>query len=82
VPLLQPRVPLCAHPCQDGDARWTPLLIPLLQSGRIKHVGVSNHDMKEIALADQILGEAGFRVEAPGPPATTCRRPSGITCQM
>ena len=45
-------------------ARWTPPLIPLLQSGRIKHVGVSNHNMKEIALADQILGEAGFRVEA------------------
>ncbi|WP_194892571.1 aldo/keto reductase [Catenulispora pinisilvae] len=45
-------------------ARWTPLLIPLLRSGRIRHVGVSNHNMKEIALADQILGEAGFRVEA------------------
>ncbi|KAA9153802.1 aldo/keto reductase [Amycolatopsis acidicola] len=45
-------------------ARWTPRLIPLLRSGRIKHVGVSNHDLKEIALADQILGEAGFRVEA------------------
>ncbi|PPJ25481.1 aldo/keto reductase [Nocardia nova] len=45
-------------------ARWTPLLIPLLRSGRIKHVGVSNHNMQEIALADRILGEAGFRVEA------------------
>ncbi|MGW5456204.1 aldo/keto reductase [Nocardia sp. NPDC003979] len=45
-------------------ARWTPLLIPLLRSGRIKHVGVSNHNMNQIALADQILGEAGFRVEA------------------
>jgi aryl-alcohol dehydrogenase-like predicted oxidoreductase len=45
-------------------ARWTPPLIPLLKSGKIKHVGVSNHNMEEIALADQILGEAGFRVEA------------------
>lgn len=45
-------------------ARWTPPLIPLLKSGKIKHVGVSNHNLKEIALADQILGEAGFRVEA------------------
>lgn len=45
-------------------ARWTPLLIPLLQGGRIKHVGVSNHNLKQIALADKILGEAGFRVEA------------------
>ncbi|MFE3176505.1 aldo/keto reductase [Amycolatopsis sp. NPDC059090] len=45
-------------------ARWTPLLVPLLRSGRVKQVGVSNHNLKEIALADQILGEAGFRVEA------------------
>jgi aryl-alcohol dehydrogenase-like predicted oxidoreductase len=45
-------------------ARWTPRLIPLLESGKIKHVGVSNHNMAEIARADQILGEAGFRVEA------------------
>lgn len=45
-------------------ARWTPPLIPLLESGKVKHVGVSNHNMEQIALADQILGEAGFRVEA------------------
>ena len=45
-------------------ARWTPHLIPLLQSGKVKHVGVSNHNLSEIKLADQILGEAGFRVEA------------------
>ncbi|MES0179073.1 aldo/keto reductase [Mesorhizobium sp. M0025] len=45
-------------------ARWTPHLIPLLKSGKIKHVGVSNHNLGEIELANQILGEAGFRVEA------------------
>jgi aryl-alcohol dehydrogenase-like predicted oxidoreductase len=45
-------------------ARWTPLLIPLLRSGTIKHVGVSNHTLAQIALADRILGEAGYRVEA------------------
>jgi aryl-alcohol dehydrogenase-like predicted oxidoreductase len=45
-------------------ARWTPPLIPLLRSGKIKHVGVSNHNLEEIAAADRILGEAGFRVEA------------------
>ena len=45
-------------------ARWTPHLIPLLKSGKVKHVGVSNHNLSEIKLADQILGEAGFRVEA------------------
>ncbi|CAG9257457.1 aldo/keto reductase [Paraburkholderia unamae] len=44
--------------------RWTPYLIPLLKSGKVKHVGVSNHNLSEIQLADQILGEAGFRVEA------------------
>lgn len=45
-------------------ARWTPHLIPLLQSGQVRHVGVSNHDLEQITLADKILGEAGFRVEA------------------
>ena len=45
-------------------ARWTPHLIPLLKSEKIKHVGVSNHNLSEIKLANQILGEAGFRVEA------------------
>lgn len=45
-------------------ARWTPHLIPLLKSGKVKHVGVSNHNLSEIELADQILGKAGFRVEA------------------
>ena len=44
--------------------RWTPHLIPLLKSGKVRHVGVSNHNLSEIRLADRILGEAGFRVEA------------------
>jgi len=44
-------------------ARWTPHLIPLLKSGKVKHVGVSNHNLSEIELADRMLGEAGFRVE-------------------
>jgi aryl-alcohol dehydrogenase-like predicted oxidoreductase len=44
--------------------RWAPGLIPLLQAGKVKHVGVSNHDLQENRLADRILGEAGFRVEA------------------
>ncbi|ACB96202.1 aldo/keto reductase [Beijerinckia indica] len=45
-------------------ARWTPHLIPLLESGKVKHVGVSNHNLGEIEFANRILGEAGFRVEA------------------
>ena len=28
--------------------RWTPGLIPLLQSGKVKQVGVSNHSLKQI----------------------------------
>lgn len=45
-------------------ARWTPMLIPLLENGSVKHVGVSNHNLEEIGLANRILGEAGYRVEA------------------
>lgn len=45
-------------------ARWTPHLIPLLKSGKVRHVGVSNHNLSEIGVANQILGEAGFRIEA------------------
>ncbi|AND70481.1 aldo/keto reductase [Dyella thiooxydans] len=45
-------------------ARWTPQLIPLLESGKVKHVGVSNHNLREIELANRLLGEAGFRIEA------------------
>lgn len=44
--------------------RWTQSLIPLLESGKVRHVGVSNHDLDEIARADRILGRAGYRVEA------------------
>ena len=44
--------------------RWTPGLIPLLQSGKVKRVGVSNHNIKEIQHANEILGEAGFKVSA------------------
>lgn len=45
-------------------ARWTPQVIPLLESGKVKHVGVSNHNLEQLRLADSILQEAGFRVEA------------------
>ncbi|WP_343676685.1 aldo/keto reductase [Paraburkholderia heleia] len=45
-------------------AKWTPHLIPLLKSGKVKHVGVSNHNLSEIKLANQLLGESGFRIDA------------------
>ena len=44
--------------------RWTPGLIPLLKSGKVKRVGVSNHNINEIHRANEILGKAGFKVSA------------------
>lgn len=44
--------------------RWTPGLIPLLQSGKVKRVGMSNHNIAEIRRANEILSEAGFKVSA------------------
>lgn len=44
--------------------RWTPGLIPLLKSGKVKRMGVSNHNIAEIKRANEILGEAGFKVSA------------------
>ena len=44
--------------------RWTPMLIPLLQSGQVKAVGVSNHNLAQIKRANEILGGAGFKISA------------------
>jgi aryl-alcohol dehydrogenase-like predicted oxidoreductase len=44
--------------------KWTPGLIPLLKSGKIKQIGVSNHNLEELQLADSILAKEGFRVSA------------------
>ncbi len=44
--------------------KWTPKLIPLFQSGQIKSVGVSNHNLAEIKRANEILGEAGIKISA------------------
>lgn len=35
--------------------KWTPGLIPLLQSGKVKRVGVSNHNLAQIRRANEIL---------------------------
>lgn len=35
--------------------KWTPELIPLAKSGKIKAIGVSNHNLEEIKLAQSIL---------------------------
>lgn len=44
--------------------RWTPGLIPLLKSGKVKRIGVSNHNLDEIRRADEILAKEGFKVSA------------------
>ncbi|MCD7113249.1 aldo/keto reductase [Limosilactobacillus agrestis] len=49
----------------DADVeKWTPLIIPLLKLGKIKHVGVSNHTLSEIKRIQEILGKAGFKLDA------------------
>lgn len=47
-----------------GAPEYTKQLIPLLQSGKVKSVGVSNHNLAQIKEADKILKAAGFRVSA------------------
>jgi len=44
--------------------RWTPMLVPLAQSGQIKSIGVSNHNLAEIKRVNEILGVAGLKVSA------------------
>ncbi len=44
--------------------RWTPQLIPLLKSGKVKNVGVSNHNLDEIKTANSILAKEGFTIAA------------------
>lgn len=44
--------------------KWTPGLIPLLQSGRVKRVGVSNHSLQQIQRANELLKVGGFAVSA------------------
>ncbi|MGM3175796.1 aldo/keto reductase [Dickeya lacustris] len=51
------------HNAHDVE-KWTPGMIPLLQSGKIKRVGVSNHNLAQIQRANAILAEAGFAISA------------------
>lgn len=44
--------------------RWTPELIGLLKSGKVKNVGVSNHNLAQIKRANEILGAESFKVSA------------------
>lgn len=44
--------------------RWTPGLIPALRRGKVRRVGVSNHNLAELRRAEEILSAAGFHVSA------------------
>lgn len=44
--------------------RWTSKLIPLMKSGKVKHAGVSNHNLEEIKLAASILEKEGLQLSA------------------
>lgn len=43
---------------------WSPELVGLLKSGKVKSVGVSNHNLAQIKRANEILGAEGFKVSA------------------
>lgn len=45
-------------------AKWTPKLTPLLKNGKIKRIGVSNHNLQEIKQANNILSKEGFSISA------------------
>lgn len=44
--------------------RWTPYLIPLVKSGRVKRIGLSNHTLAQIKEAEAILAPEGIPVSA------------------
>lgn len=44
--------------------KWTTELIELLKSGKVKHVGVSNHNLKQIKLVNNTLAKEGFGISA------------------
>lgn len=44
--------------------KWTPKLITLLKKGKVKNVGVSNHNLREIKRVNEILSQEGFKIAA------------------
>ena len=44
--------------------KWIDFLIPLLKNGKVKSVGVSNHNLAEIKQANAILAKEGFKISA------------------
>lgn len=44
--------------------RWTPQITPLAKAGKIKFIGVSNHNLDEIKMAKEILENEGLKLSA------------------
>ena len=44
--------------------KWTEKIIPLAKNGRIGMIGLSNHSLEEIKLAESILAKEGLKVSA------------------
>lgn len=44
--------------------KWTPYLIPLFKSGKVKRVGVSNHNLSQLKRVEEILSKEGIHVSA------------------
>lgn len=43
---------------------WTPFLAPLVKSGKVRRVGVSNHNLAQIKRAQEILAQGGVKLSA------------------
>ena len=52
------------HNPEDGVERWTADLVPLLKSGKVRRVGVSNHNLEQIKQAEAILSAQGCHISA------------------
>lgn len=44
--------------------KWTPGLIPLIKNGKIRRIGVSNHNLAQIKRAEEILSAEGVHITA------------------
>ena len=44
--------------------RWTPFLAPLVKRGKVRRVGVSNHNLEQIKRAQEILAQGGVKLSA------------------
>ena len=44
--------------------KWTPMLPPLIKSGKINKIGVSNHNLQELKRANEILKKFGCKIDA------------------